>query len=205
MADPDGLLLELVAPPGGDGRPAWTDGPVPARHAIRGFYGVTLAEGGPEEGCGHTLRLLSEGLDFRQIGETGNRFRHAMGAGGPGTFVDVVCLSGAPRGQIAGGTVHHVAWRTPDDEQQVAWRQRMLGFGLDVTPVRDRQYFRSIYFREPGGVLFEIATDPPGFGVDESPEALGSGLRLPPWLEPRRSQLERSLPMLRPPQIVRDT
>jgi len=203
FTDPDGLPLELSASVGGDDRQAWADGPVPARHAIRGFHGVTLAERGPEEGCGHTMRLLTEGLDFRQIGEAGNRFRYAMGAGGPAALVDVLCLSGAPRGQIAAGTVHHVAWRVPDDEQQAAWRHQILQFGLDVTPVRDRQYFRSIYFREPGGVLFEIATDSPGFGVDESLEALGSGLRLPPWLEPRRRQLERTLPPLRLPESVR--
>jgi len=202
FADPDGLRLELVAPTRGDDRPAWAGGPVPERYGIRGFHSVTLAARGLNEGGAHTTRLLTDTLGFRPIAEAESRFRYAMGPGGSSALVDVLCLSGAP-GQIAAGTVHHVAWRVPDDEQQAAWRQWLLGLKIDVTPVRDRQYFRSIYFREPGGVLFEIATDPPGFGIDESADALGSGLRLPPWLEPRRGQLERSLPPLHLPEIVR--
>ena len=202
FADPDGLPLELVAPARGDERPGWPGGPVPERYGIRGFHSVTLAERGLNEGA-RTTRLLTDALGFRPIAEAENRGRYALGAGGPGALVDVLSLPDAAAGQIAAGTVHHVAWRTPDDEQQAAWRQRLLGLKIDVTPVRDRQYFRSIYFREPGGVLFEIATDPPGFGIDESTDALGSGLRLPPWLETRRGQLERSLPPLRLPEIVR--
>ncbi|NIT95069.1 MAG: ring-cleaving dioxygenase, partial [Actinobacteria bacterium] len=92
------------------------------------------------------------------------------------------------------GTVHHVAWRVDSDATELAWRERLGATGLHVTPVRDRQYFHSIYFREPGGVLFEIATDPPGFDVDETVETLGSALRLPPWLEPHRDQIEQTLP-----------
>ncbi len=95
---------------------------------------------------------------------------------------------------MGAGTVHHIAWRTPDDEQQLIWRQTLLARGLQVTPVRDRQYFHSIYYREPGGVLFEIATDPPGFTADETPEELGTHLKLPPWLEPQRALLEQQLP-----------
>ncbi len=201
--DPDGLPLELVAHPADDGRTGWEDGPVPREHVIRGFYGVTMAEDGPGAGCEHTTTLLTNALGFRLVGEAGNRMRFAMGAGGPGALVDVLCLPGAPRGQVAVGTVHHVAWRTPDDAQQALWRERIGGSGIDVTPVRDRQYFHSIYFREPGGVLFEIATDPPGFTVDESKERLGARLMLPPWLEPRRAQLERTLPPLRLPEVVR--
>jgi len=202
FVDPDGLPLELVASARGDDRPGWAGGPVPERYRIRGFHGVTLAARGLSEGGAHTTRLMTDALGFRPIAEAGNRFRYAIGPGGPGALVDVLCLSGAAPGQIAAGTVHHVAWRVPDDEQQAAWRQRLLGLTIDVTPVRDRQYFRSIYFREPGGALFEIATDPPGFAIDESPDALGSGLRLPSWLEPRRTQLERSLPPLHVPATV---
>ncbi len=201
LSDPDGLPLELVAPAAEDDRQGWTAGSVPGKHAIRGFFGVTLAERGPEEGCGDTTALLTEGLGFRLVREAGNRLRYAMGDGHPGALVDVLCLSGAPRGRIAAGTVHHVAWRTPDDEQQLDWRARLSRHGMDVTPMRDRQYFHSIYFREPGGVLFEIATDPPGFTLDEPPDRLGTGLRLPPWLEPRRDQLERALPPLRLPEF----
>ena len=98
-----------------------------------------------------------------------------------------------PRGRIAVGTVHHVAWRTADDEHQLNWRQHLLSHGNDVTPVQDRQYFHSIYFNEPGGVLFEIATDPPGFSIDEPVEQLGTHLKLPPRLEPHRSQIEKVL------------
>jgi catechol-2,3-dioxygenase len=96
--------------------------------------------------------------------------------------------------------VHHIAWRTPDDEEQLLWRQTIAGLGMHVTPVMDRQYFHSIYFRELGGVLFEIATDPPGFTWDEAPEELGTHLKLPPWLEPQRAQLGRVLPALRLPE-----
>ncbi len=100
-------------------------------------------------------------------------------------------------GTIAVGSIHHVAWRTPGNEQQLAWREKLIGSGIDVTPVLDRQYFHSIYFNEPGGVLFEIATDPPGFAIDESVEQLGTHLKLPPWLEPERPRLEQMLPRLR--------
>ena len=113
--------------------------------------------------------------------------------------MDVVTAPDASPGRVAVGTVHHVAWRVVSDDAQQSWRRRLLEAGVNVTPVRDRQYFRSIYYHEPGGVLFEIATDPPGFTVDEPPEALGAALRLPPWLEPRRETLEARLPRLRLP------
>jgi glyoxalase family protein len=116
-------------------------------------------------------------------------------------LVDVLCLPHERPGRVAVGSVHHVAWRAPNDEQQLAFRQEIARRGYDITPVIDRTYFHSIYFREPGGVLFEIATDPPGFGVDEPAKQLGTRLMLPPWLEPRRAQLERGLPPLRLPEI----
>jgi glyoxalase family protein len=99
------------------------------------------------------------------------------------------------------GTVHHVAFRVPDDESQLELREEIAALGYNITPVLDRNYFRSIYFREPGGVLFEIATDPPGFAVDEEPEHLGESLKLPPWLEPRRERLEEALPPLHAPAV----
>jgi glyoxalase family protein len=113
--------------------------------------------------------------------------------------VDVVNASGFPRGSMGVGTVHHVAFRVPDEETQLALREEVAALGYNVTPVLDRNYFRSIYFREPGGVLFEIATDPPGFAVDEPEEELGTHLKLPPWLETRRDRLEEVLPPLRVP------
>jgi glyoxalase family protein len=113
--------------------------------------------------------------------------------------VDVVCSPESPHGLVAAGTVHHIAWRTPDDDQQRQWRDTLVGKGLNVTPIIDRQYFQSIYFREPGGVLFEIATDPPGFTIDEPLMELGRALQLPPWLEPDRATIEHALPDLKSP------
>jgi len=197
LDDPDGLPLELVAG-GRDARPGWEHGPVKAEHAVRGFHSVALVERAPRDASARTMHLLTESMGCRLVEEQDDRLRYAMGDGEPGALVDVL-LGAVPRGQTAAGTVHHVAWRTPDDANQTAWRERIGATGLDVTPVRDRQYFRSIYFREPGGVLFEIATDPPGFATDESPEHLGERLRLPPWLEPKRDAIERMLPPLRIP------
>lgn len=190
--DPDGLWLELVAHPQAEGRPGWPEGPVPPEHAIRGLHAVTLWEALPEP----TLRFLIEGMGFRIVREEGEWIRLAVGPGGPGAWVDLRPAPGAPRGRVAVGTVHHVAWRARNDAEQGAWRTHLQAMGLFVTPVMDRKYFRSIYFREPGGVLFEIATDSPGFAVDEPPERLGSGLMLPAWLEPRRAEIEAMLPPL---------
>jgi glyoxalase family protein len=195
LQDPDGLALELVAHPQVHHRPAWKEGLVPAEHAIRGVHTVTLSEDGYER----TARLLTETLSFRLLGQENNVFRYEVGKGGPGAYVDVRCAPGLRRGHVAAGTVHHVAWRTPDDEHQQTWRETLAGFDLNVTPVMDRKYFHSIYFREPGGVLFEIATDLPGFTVDEPVEQLGTHLELPPWLEPYREELEQVLPPLRLP------
>ena len=189
LLDPDGLELELVAR-AGDPRTPWDGGPVPADQAIRGFEGVTLTEWNPEV----TASLLQGVLGFRPIAEAGGRFRFEVGAGGPGTRVDVLASPDAPRGHVSAGTVHHVAWRTPNDDQQRAWHEELQDLGLHVSPIMDRQYFHSIYFREPGGVLFEIATDPPGFTADEPVESLGSSLRLPEWLEPERKRIEEILP-----------
>jgi glyoxalase family protein len=110
--------------------------------------------------------------------------------------VDLLCQPDQMRGRMGAGTVHHVAFRARDEAEQLSWRDAILALGFNVTPVLDRQYFRSIYFREPGGVLFEIATDPPGFAIDEAPESLGTALKLPPWLETRRAEIERRLPPL---------
>ena len=146
-----------------------------------------------------TLRFLIEGMGFQVEREEGDRIRLRVGPGGPGAWVDLRIDPRASRGRVAVGTVHHVAWRVRNDAEQGAWRTHLQARGLYVTPVMDRKYFRSIYFREPGGVLFEIATDPPGFTIDEPPERLGAGLMLPDWLEPRRSEIERALPPLEVP------
>lgn len=197
--DPDGLPLELTVSEA-DPREGWREGPVPSGEAIRGFHSVTLLE--RLDACEPTASVLAT-LGFEHLARDGNRLRFAASGAHaramPGSLVDILCEPGAPPGKTAAGTVHHVAWRTPDDAQQADWRQRIAGSGINVTPVRDRQYFRSIYFHEPGGVLFEIATDVPGFIGDESPERLGTALQLPPWLEIRRTDLERVLPPLRLP------
>ena len=189
VLDPDGLKLELVAR-AGDDRQGWRGGAVPADKAIRGFDGVTLTEWNLDV----TERVLAGTMGFRRMGEEGSRVRFEVGPGGAGTRVDVLASPSAKRGHVSAGTVHHVAFRAADEADQLAWREAIDGSGLYVTPVLDREYFRSIYFREPGGVLFEIATDPPGFTRDETVESLGSGLKLPPWLEPSRERIEAALP-----------
>jgi glyoxalase family protein len=194
FADPDGLALELVAT-GGDDRPGWPEGAVPAKHAIRGLHGGTIWVADPAP----SARLLIETLGFRLAGEEGARTRYAVGGGGPGAVIDIVSRPDLSPGVVSAGTVHHIAWRTPDDDQQRLWLAQLAGAGLHVTPVQDRQYFHSIYFREPGGVLYEIATDPPGFATDEPVDGLGAALKLPPWLESRRAAIERILPPLRLP------
>jgi glyoxalase family protein len=190
--DPDGLQLEIVGVSNAARRAGWAGGPVPAEHAIRGFAQVTVAE----EGYEATARLLTEIMGFRLAAESGNRFRYTIGEGAVGTRVDVVCTPDAPPGRIAAGTVHHVAFRVAGDAEQEQWRERLAERGINVTPVLDRQYFRSIYYREPGGVLFEIATDPPGFTVDEPIADLGTRLQLPPRLERARARIEAALPPL---------
>jgi glyoxalase family protein len=196
--DPDGLRLELVAA-SDDRREGWSEGPLPPEHAIRGFHHVTLLSTDPES----TMRLMTETLGFRQTGEAEGRTRFEAGDGGPGNTVDVANGSGFPRGTMGVGTVHHAAFRVPDEQTQRELREKVAALGYNVTNVLDRNYFRSIYFREPGGVLFEIATDPPGFTADEDPERLGESLKLPPWLEPRREQLEEVLPPLSVPAVSR--
>ena len=189
FADPDGLKLELVAHSGAAVDRAWKGASVPVEHAIQGFYSVTLCEQGFES----TVEVLGT-MGFRKVGEQGNRFRFDVGEGGAGSRADVLCASEAPYGRIAVGSVHHVAWRVIDNNSQQFWRRRLGNEHLNVTPVIDRCYFRSVYFREPGGILFELATDPPGFSIDEPVEKLGETLKLPPWLEPHRKEIERALP-----------
>ncbi|MBX5478321.1 MAG: ring-cleaving dioxygenase [Pyrinomonas methylaliphatogenes] len=199
--DPDGLMLELVARPVSDlsaraQKSAWT-APVPFAHAIRGLDGVTLCV----ESLTQTESLLVETMNFNPVRREEGIVRYEIGLKGFGTTIDVRCAPEIGRGLVAAGSIHHVAWRTSDEITQREWQQEIARRGLNVTPVMNRVYFRSIYFREPGGVLFEIATDGPGFTVDEPLERLGSELRLPPWLESARDELERALPPLRLPNV----
>ncbi|KUP97386.1 ring-cleaving dioxygenase [Thermobifida cellulosilytica] len=198
LRDPDGLVLELVASPDHHDTDPWDGGGVPAEHAVRGIRAVTLTERNPEP----TAAMLQEQLGFTLTEEEGDRLRFRTGAAGEavGTVLDVVAAPTARIGEVAVGTVHHVAYRAPDQQVQLDWRRELLEAGVRVTEVRDRSYFTSIYFREPGGVLLEIATDGPGFDYDEPLLELGRRLRLPPWLEPRRDQILRALPELTIPE-----
>ena len=146
--------------------------------------------------AGRTSELLSGTLGIRRTGNEGDRTRFTAGEGDGASSVDVRSFPGIGRGEQSAGSVHHIAWRTPSGDEQRAWRNTLVDAGLTVTEILDRKYFQSIYFREPGGVLFEIATDPPGFTVDETPAGLGSALKLPDWLEPERKKIERILPPL---------
>jgi glyoxalase family protein len=190
LHDVDGIEIELVGDSRDDRWRPWKDGPVDMEHAIRGFHSVTmtLAE------TAATFSLLTNAMGFRVAAKDGNRTRYETADGGPHSIVDVVEAPEGPEGEESVGSVHHVAWRTADAQSQVAWRELLLRAGRNVTPVIDRWYFKSIYFREPGGVLFEIATDGPGFTVDESADDLGRTLSLPPWFQVRRDRLDEILP-----------
>ncbi|MFI7117049.1 ring-cleaving dioxygenase [Amycolatopsis sp. NPDC049868] len=192
FADPDGLKLALVAHPQGDPRDPWDTKLVPAEHAIRGLHSVTLSVSKEDATAG----MLTDGLGLSFVHQDGERLRFSAGEGGPGALVDVLVTPDAPRGLVAAGTVHHVAWRAPDEQTQAAWRDELIDDGVNVTSILDRQYFRSIYFREPGGTLLEVATDEPGFAIDEPLLELGRALKLPPWLEPKREDIEAMLPKL---------
>lgn len=190
--DHDGLRLEIVATAEADSRPATPSSLIPAEHAIRGFHSSTLAL----HDAAPTAAVLTGAMGYRLQATAGHRSRYTVATGGPGTYVDLLTDPALPRGLNGAGTIHHVAFRTPDDASQVTARQILLAGSLQVSPVIDRAYFKSIYYREPGGVLFEIATDQPGFAIDEPVETLGTKLSLPPHLEPHRAEIEASLPAL---------
>ena len=203
--DPEGLELELAAHKSSKDRDAnlWKEGPIPIEHAIRGFYSVTLSEVGYER----TASVLIDELGFVSTQQDGSRFRYEIPREyareeeniGGASIVDVLCLPYTQQAIIGIGSVHHVAYRTPSDKQQQVLRQSIVRAGLNATPVIDRFYFHSVYFQEPGGILFEIATNPPGFTIDEKLEELGTHLVLPPWLEPDRKYLEKVLPKVNLP------
>lgn len=204
LYDPDGLELELVAHSSAkeNDERFWKDGPISYENGIRGFYSVSLSE----EGYERTSEILNE-LGYKMIENEGNRFRfqleNSQSTAGA-KILDVLCLPYTPHGMIGLGTVHHIAFRTPSDENQKSIRENIINIGLNPTPVIDRTYFHSVYFREPGGVLFEIATDPPGFTLDQKVEDLGERLMLPKWLEPVRERLEKVLPKIDLPKYNKD-
>jgi glyoxalase family protein len=184
--------MELVATDD-DGRAPWTGNGLPSHVAIRGLHSVTLESRAPEL----TQRLLAGVLGFSNVNEAEKRVRMGVGGGEGGKLLDIVDSPGAPSAQNGLGTVHHVAFAIDTEEEQLQLRNELIEYGLAVTEVLDRCYFRSIYFREPGGILFEVATMKPGFTIDEDLSALGTSLKLPPWEEPNRQKIEATLPSLR--------
>lgn len=190
--DPDGLKLELVFSDDPPTVMTWDQGPVPLEHQLRTFHGVTFSLQRAEP----SLALLSTIMQARPVGTEGIRRRYAIGEGREAAFVDIVVDAGLGRARQSAGSVHHIAWRVKTDADQEAWRDRLLAADLRVTEIVDRKYFHSIYFREPGGILYEIATDPPGMNVDEDWSELGLKLQLPPWYESDRARIEAVLPAL---------
>jgi glyoxalase family protein len=192
--DPHGLPIELVGVEDVPAASHWQKSPVGRVHAIRGFHSATALLNRLENT--QTLLTASMGMTLKE--RENNRYRYQINSGPlPGQYLDVLVDPGAPRGRQGTGTVHHIAFRAQSDKEQLIWQAALRGEGYRVTEVRDRKYFKSIYFHEPGGVLFEMATDGPGFAVDEPTEQLGRALKLPAQYEPMRSQIEASLPPLR--------
>ncbi|HEU5274742.1 MAG TPA: ring-cleaving dioxygenase [Xanthobacteraceae bacterium] len=192
LTDPDGLSLALVGVESASGEPAWSNGAVPAEHAIRGFHGVTLMLGQ----AAPTGAILTDVLGFKEAGREGHLVRYTVDRG-VGSAVTIRETEGFLPGRMGRGSVHHIAFRAIDDAQQAAMARKVRGgHHLSATAQLDRNYFRSVYFREPGGILFEIATDQPGFAVDEPVDSLGRDLKLPGFLEPHRREIEAALPPL---------
>jgi glyoxalase family protein len=206
LRDPHGLRLALVESESSLGRPfsPWSGSPIPVQHQIRGLESARMLEGDLDE----TVRFLQESFGFHKAGEeegweryvlpeeTASTQARSAQASQSGRYLDLSAAPDGPRGAWGTGSIHHLAWRVNDDAHQLETRERVLRAGAHPTPVIDRFWFKSVYFREPGGVLFELATDGPGFHVDEKMESLGESLVLPPWLEPNRAAIEKVLPPL---------
>jgi glyoxalase family protein len=195
LQDPHGLRIALVESQSSLARnfAPWKEGPIPIECQIRGLEGARMIERNLEE----TIAFLVNGMGFRKIGEENGWMRFGLGEGKSGTYIDMRAAGAMSRGAWGTGSIHHLAWRVMDDSHQMEVREQVLREGAHPTPVIDRFWFKSVYFREPGGVLFELATDGPGFDVDEKMESLGETLVLPPWLEPNRNAIEKVLPKLR--------
>ena len=197
LTDPHGLRVALVETADAASRPftPWDDSPVPAERQIRGLEGARLRE----RELALTAAFLADVLGFDEVGVENGWYRYGVNGGRSGTYVDVQEAPGARRGAWGVGSIHHLAWRVDDDEHQAEVRATVEAAGRRPTPVIDRFWFKSVYFLEPGGVLFELATDGPGFAVDEDPAHLGESLVLPPWLESSRGDIEARLPRLQMP------
>jgi glyoxalase family protein len=195
--DPHGLRVALVESKDSLDRPftPWDRTPIPVEHQIRGLESARMVE----RDLGRTTSFLTEAMGFAPLGDENGWHRYGVGNGKSGAYVDLYEMPAAGRGAWGTGSIHHLAWRVQDEEHQLEVRSRVLQGGSRPTPVIDRFWFKSVYFPEPGGVLFELATDGPGFAVDEDRAHLGESLVLPPWLEPQRASIEAALPPLAMP------
>lgn len=189
FSDPDGMRVELVEVESLPVIRFWEDGPIPEAYALRGFHSVTLWL----DDVGPTSELLVNQMGYRAAGQEGSRYRFIGDRNEPGHIVDILHRPGKAQAEFGAGSIHHIAFRVPGDQEQLEYLSKISSAGFRVTDVMDRNYFHSIYFRERGGVLFEIATDTPGFAIDEPVESLGETLKLPEWYEPNREIIERSL------------
>lgn len=193
FTDPDGMSLALVGVPGAENEAGWSNGDVPAEHAIRGFHGVTLLI----ESADKTGAILTDVFGFAEAGREGSTIRYRAPGNAVGAIVDICEAKGFLPGRLGQGSVHHIAFRAADDATQAEMALKLVrDHGMRPTEQKDRNYFRSVYFREPGGILFEIATDIPGFAVDEPVSSLGQALKLPAFLEPHREDIAAMLPAL---------
>ena len=190
--DPDGLKLELVIPKQADERQPWETPEVNASVATRGFHNITLTLNNVKP----TAEILTDVFGYKLLEQSGNRYRYITDAVTTANIIDLVELPNEARGTGAGGTVHHIAFRVKDEATLMQFHEKVARRGLNITQKIDRNYFYSLYFREPGGVLFEIATDNPGFMVDEPKDELGTHLMLPSQYEGRRAEIEAVLPKL---------
>lgn len=198
LRDPHGLRVALVESQHSLGRPftPWDGSPIPVEHQIRGLEGARLSEAS----LPMTTAFLEGAMSFRHLGTEAEWQRYGVADGTSGQYVDVRELPGAARGAWGTGCIHHLAWRVEDDPHQAEVRASVVAGGAHPTPVIDRFWFKSVYFKEPGGVLFELATDGPGFSVDEDPAHLGESLVLPPWLEADRAAITAALPAITMPR-----
>lgn len=192
LLDPDGLKLELIVPKTEDNRLPWETAEVKAENATRGFHNITITTNKMDA----TAKILTDVFGYKLLEQHVNRFRFVTDAVDNAAIVDLVEVAGEVAGHVAGGSVHHVAFRVENEEILMQYREKIAALGLHITDKIDRNYFYSLYFREPGGVLFELATDNPGFSVDEPVDQLGSSLKLPAQYENIREDLEKSLPSL---------
>ena len=198
LADPHGLQLALVETADAREFTAWAESPVPEAMQVRGLHGVRLLE----RSAAPTVDLLTKTLGFEEVGQEDGWRRFALAGTRSGRVLDIKESASERQGTWGTGSVHHIAWRVPDDVTELKVQNRLQQAGRRPTQVIDRFWFKSVYFKEPGGALFEIATDGPGFGVDETMEQLGTRLVLPPWLEPKRAAIEAGLQPLRNPETA---